>query len=316
MLVVAGHDAAQDGHVRQMAQAQIGDHPVHDGDAAFDVRLHQVPFVGIQVAGLEQHVVGNADLADVVQRREKKDVLDEFVGQAAGGGEFLGDQAGVAGHAFEMRAGFEIAQVAEGAGDVHGAGQGADDEQFAGDEQGNEIGVEQQLALVGRGKGVAAAGIEEEEAGEDPLAVHGHGEGRQIALLEDPGGMGGGGRERGRNVVQQAQAAALREFVERAAVGHAEFVAAQGLAGEGAVDERLEQIFAGVVEGAADAVHLRDFPEDLPMQRSQPFAETDRLGHREHRRLRRLRHGFLSPMQLSFIVPPASSLRGIFRDPH
>jgi hypothetical protein len=117
-------------------------------------------------------VVGDADFADVVQRGEKKDELDEFVGQAEVRGEFLGGDARVTGHAVEVGAGLEVAQVAERAGDGDGSGQRADGQQFAGDEQGNELGVEFEVPLLGARKGVRAAGVEEQHAGEGALAVH------------------------------------------------------------------------------------------------------------------------------------------------
>ena len=42
--------------------------------------LHDRAFIGIQPAGLEQDPVGDADLADVMQRGEHADMLDEFIG--------------------------------------------------------------------------------------------------------------------------------------------------------------------------------------------------------------------------------------------
>ena len=59
-------------------------------------------------------MIGNADLADVVQGRKQEDLLDELVAEL----EFLrdrrGDQSRVSRHALNVRAGFEIAQIGKG----------------------------------------------------------------------------------------------------------------------------------------------------------------------------------------------------------
>ena len=81
-LVVVQRDAAHQLRVGERLQAEVGQQVVDDRLAAVAVGAHHVHLVGREAAGLEQDRVGNADLADVVQRRVGLDALDPLVVQA------------------------------------------------------------------------------------------------------------------------------------------------------------------------------------------------------------------------------------------
>nr|WP_244560585.1 hypothetical protein [Azospirillum oryzae] len=77
---------------------------------------HGHPFLGVEPAGLQQHMVGDADLADVVQGRRLQQLRGES-GRAAGRqGQMMGDLR----HARDMLAGLVVAELP-------GAAQAADD---------------------------------------------------------------------------------------------------------------------------------------------------------------------------------------------
>ena len=94
--------------------------------AELRVGLHDDPFVGRQLAGLEQHVVWNADLADVVQRRrlghQCNAALVQLVGEARVQAHALRQRTHVFLGAQDVVAGFVVAgfrEPCEGAdGDV------------------------------------------------------------------------------------------------------------------------------------------------------------------------------------------------------
>jgi hypothetical protein len=95
-----------------------------DGFAAQSgVRLHHHPFVGRERPGLQQDVVGNADLADVVQRRRAAQKVDVAVAEGGGKARMAAQSVGQALHialgAQNVVAGFRIARLGE-------VGQGAD----------------------------------------------------------------------------------------------------------------------------------------------------------------------------------------------
>lgn len=52
-----------------------------------------------------------ADLADVVQRRKEKDMLDELVVKTPGRRDLPGDEACIVRHAIQVRAGLDVAQM-------------------------------------------------------------------------------------------------------------------------------------------------------------------------------------------------------------
>ena len=109
------------------------------------------------------------------------------------------------------------------------------------------------------------------------------------------GGEGGG------QVGQEAVAAAAGEFVQGGAVGEVEFVAAEGFAA-GAVDEGLEEVLAAVVEGAADAVELRDGRRQMPVEGRQAFPDGPWV---RSRGVRWISHGRIS--WAGFSRPPGVS---------
>ena len=101
LLVVAERDESPHAHVLRGAALQ--DLVPDDG-----VAPHHLPLGVVELALLQQDMVGDADLADVVQRRGELDGLRLVVFEA----ERPGDQARVARHADQVIAGLLIAELA------------------------------------------------------------------------------------------------------------------------------------------------------------------------------------------------------------
>jgi hypothetical protein len=101
LLVVAERDQRPHAHVLRRAAFEdlVSDHRV---------AAHHLPFGVVQLGGLEQDLVRDADLADVVQRRGELDGLHLLAVQADGGG----DEARVARHADQVVAGLLVAELA------------------------------------------------------------------------------------------------------------------------------------------------------------------------------------------------------------
>ena len=70
------------------------------------VLLHDLPFVGSELARLEQDRIRDADLADVVERRSDEQPFQEFLVQT----QLLADDAAVGGDADDVVAGFLVAK--------------------------------------------------------------------------------------------------------------------------------------------------------------------------------------------------------------
>mmetsp|Transcript_10422 Transcript_10422/g.42406 ORF Transcript_10422/g.42406 Transcript_10422/m.42406 type:complete len:382 (-) Transcript_10422:962-2107(-) len=88
--------------------AQVGGCAVlQDVVAMAGVLLHHLEFVRRELAGLEQDVVGDADLADVVQRRGMQQQVQFVVRQA----EPAADELGVMGHAQDVGAGLGVTEL-------------------------------------------------------------------------------------------------------------------------------------------------------------------------------------------------------------
>ncbi|KAG1386819.1 hypothetical protein G6F59_016677 [Rhizopus arrhizus] len=71
------------------------------------VPAHDRQLLVVELALLEQHGIGNRDLAHVMQRRRHLDQLDVILGQA----ELLGDQSGDPRHAFQIGTGAGITEL-------------------------------------------------------------------------------------------------------------------------------------------------------------------------------------------------------------
>ena len=64
----------------KILQAEVADQVVDDALADLGMALHDGHFRIVELVRLKQDAVGNADLADIVQRRKHEDVLDVAVG--------------------------------------------------------------------------------------------------------------------------------------------------------------------------------------------------------------------------------------------
>ena len=80
------------------------------------MRLHLGTFLGSERPGLEQHVVGDADFANVVQRSGQGEVIDVGTihpASVAVGLKLLGEGGDVGADAFEVFAGVDVARFGE-----------------------------------------------------------------------------------------------------------------------------------------------------------------------------------------------------------
>jgi hypothetical protein len=113
-VVGQGDDA---GGFKQFVFMLADDFGTHDR-----VLVHDLPFLGIELARLEQDGIGDADLADVVHRRRVEDDAGRFVAQPVG----EGNQAGVMAHAQDVVAGLVVLEFggpAKAADDLLAGGQ-------------------------------------------------------------------------------------------------------------------------------------------------------------------------------------------------
>ncbi len=65
--MVAGHHMAHHRRIGQLLQTEFADQSLQHIHALLHMGLHQSPLLRVQASRFEQDVVGNADLADVVQ---------------------------------------------------------------------------------------------------------------------------------------------------------------------------------------------------------------------------------------------------------
>src|SRR5690349_8287318 len=111
LLVVAARDvAAAD---QEALVGELAHHALDRLRADLVVRAHDLPLLVREAPGLEQDRVGDADLADVVQRARAHQVLDEalvdHVQELAVGAQALGQELAVGRDALEVLAGLLVA---------------------------------------------------------------------------------------------------------------------------------------------------------------------------------------------------------------
>ena len=92
-------DVAEHVDVFEAVEAEIIQHHVDDLPPFGGMAAHDGALLVGKGAGLAQDLVGDRDLSDVMERGEEKNMFDQVVGQAVGGGDRLCNQAGEVGHA-------------------------------------------------------------------------------------------------------------------------------------------------------------------------------------------------------------------------
>ena len=82
---------------------------------------HKDPLCLVELAGLEQHSVRNADLADVVQWRKQLNILHIFIVKLVFGGQCFDHDAAVVGHPLQVHAGFRVTLARQAHGNLYAA---------------------------------------------------------------------------------------------------------------------------------------------------------------------------------------------------
>lgn len=253
-------------HVRQPGQGEILDDAVDHLATLVHVSLHDAALMLVEPPLLEEDGVRHADLADVVQGREKENVLHELVGQAEAWRQLACDQARVARHAVEMDAGFQVAQMGEIPCHLDASDECLDGGQFLRDGERDQARVDVEVAHHVGAKGARPQRVEEQEADQVAVLLDRQGEARSVCVFEQPVRMFRRRREGVVQVVYDARNARFGNALQRRHGSERRLVSQQHVLRLVAIDEGLEQVGLGVVERDRHPVDVRMAFADLVVE--------------------------------------------------
>ena len=162
--VVMADQVAQHLRAWLIQQGVLIQHLLDHGEAQVHVGIHHQPLLRRQRPLLEQHGIGDADLADVVQPGKAADLFHIEGAEAVALGQHLGDLAGVLRHPVEVAAGFKIPEGRKVVGQLGGRIEGTQGQEMAVHREPDQLGQRFEGGLLRLREGRRPAGVEAHHA--------------------------------------------------------------------------------------------------------------------------------------------------------